>query len=443
MNIIFYSTNTNSFDSETFKIHYYPRCNENLENLLQKYPQHSFFIVTQKPGMFLLDLDSHSENFSHERIHYFISKATTPNQFAEEIQQFKPDISIPLSFWTTPYDWLSLGDSLVAEILKGKGIKTISHPLETNLICFDKIKTQDFLAKNNFLTPKGFTINHDLFWAERSKKEIQYNNYKNYIFHKLSQFNYPIVIKNIHGVSSYGIDIAQNFQEAKRFLVSKRNNCDKIVQEYIDGFQFGTEIYGRPGNYTIQRPFLFSVNKYGITSPKQSSKLGPIKPEQFNFRQLEQTLTRLAEKLQFEGIAQVDLVYKNEQWYIIEINPRISGMTQSYASLFNASVPEIAFETIEYTKRTPENFTLNYKLPLLSKEQFTTVTQLPYIFAITQFHNTEARQEREKGYCEIIFKKTNSLEILYNNFHSFITEFPELIEENFKKNTEFLFSILQ
>lgn len=443
MNIVLYSTNTNTFDSETFKIQYFPSCHSSLEKLAKKYPQHNFFIVTQKPGMFLLDQEHPTTTAKEKRIEYFISRSTEPEKIADEIQHLNPDAAFPLSFWVTPYDWLSLGDSLIATILQEKGITTNTHPLETNLICFDKIKTQDFLQKNNFLTPKGMHIDQELFWADRAKKEITYNNYKNCIFYQLTQFKYPLVIKNIHGVSSYGIDIAHTYNEAKSFLLSKRNNCHKIVQEYIDGLQFGTEIYGKPGNYSIQRPFLFSVNKYGITSPKQSIKLGPIQPQQFHFEKLEKQLTDLAEKLQFKGIAQVDLVYKNEQWYIIEINPRISGMTQCYAALFDASVPEIAFEATNWCQQTPENFTLNYKLPLLTQEQFSVITKLPSIFAVTQFHNTIARQEREKGYCEIIFKKTTSLEKLQENLKSFIQEFPDFIEENFEKNANLLFSILK
>ena len=55
MKIIFYSTNSNHFDCNTFKISSYPTCKEEFEKLVLNFPQHEFFVVTQFPGMFLID----------------------------------------------------------------------------------------------------------------------------------------------------------------------------------------------------------------------------------------------------------------------------------------------------------------------------------------------------------------------------------------------------
>ena len=41
----------------------------------------------------------------------------------------------------------------------------------------------------------------------------------------------------------------------------------------------------------------------------------------------------MAQSLKFEGTVQVDLVYRAGEWYIIEINPRWSGMTTTTAAM--------------------------------------------------------------------------------------------------------------
>ena len=70
--------------------------------------------------------------------------------------------------------------------------------------------------------------------------------------------------------------VASTYNQVISFLSSKRYNSDRIIEEYIEGLQFGTEIHGTNGKYIVHNPYLFSVNKYGITSPKQSVKIGPV-----------------------------------------------------------------------------------------------------------------------------------------------------------------------
>ena len=53
MNIVFYSNNSNYFDSSTFFINSIPTWQEQFEQLQKNHPEHTFYAVTQKPGMFL------------------------------------------------------------------------------------------------------------------------------------------------------------------------------------------------------------------------------------------------------------------------------------------------------------------------------------------------------------------------------------------------------
>ena len=56
MKILFYSTNSNKFDCKTFKINSFPTCKMEFDELVNCFPEHEFFVVTQTPGMFLIDL---------------------------------------------------------------------------------------------------------------------------------------------------------------------------------------------------------------------------------------------------------------------------------------------------------------------------------------------------------------------------------------------------
>lgn len=429
MKIVLYSTASNSFDGNTFLIKQLPSCASNINDFLERNRDIKIDIVTQLPGMFLIDLDKNTLKEKANNVNYHILPLkSTLDEIVTEIENCNPDIVISASFWAAPYDWLTAKDSLIASMLKEKNIKTICHTMETALSCFDKWETHHMLMQNGFNVANAVLVRHDMFFNADSKKEINENIYKECILKQIEELHYPVIIKDTVGLSSYGMEVMDDFEKAKKYLLSKRNNSDRIVEEYIEGLQFGTEIYGIDGNYSILPPFLFSVNKYGITSPKQSIKIGPITDEKYNISTLKKELERMAKIFNFKGITQIDLVYKDNSWYIIEINPRISGMTASYASSLSSSIVELLIKSslgennfINYEKI---NKTLNIKFPLLSETEITRLKSKEFVKYVRQMENLAARQDRETGYCECIIvgkdwkELETELEILNKDFSS-------------------------
>ena len=433
MNIVFYSNNSNYFDSETFLINTLPTWREQFEQLQKNHPEHTFYAVTQKPGMFLTTSDTPA----HENV--ILYQTDNTEEIVSIIKNLNPDLAIALSFWTVPYDWLPVKDSLIGERLRELGIKVICHPLETTMLCFNKQETHAFLEKYNINCAKSLFVNHDLYFSADSKKEVRYNVYKEAILKELCKMRLPLIIKDPLGLSSYGMSVVNTIGEARAYLNSRKNNSDRIVEEYICGQQFGCEIYrAADGNCVILPPFKFSVNQYGITSPKQSVKFGPLFSDEdcarYKLNDLYKMLSLLAEKLELCGAAQVDLVFDDEKWYVIEINPRLSGMTTSYwcsckkmtfydfilSMLSVISVPDM--DTCSYT--------LNIKFPILPEEKLQQLYHIPGVSFLSQTEDKAARQERETGYCEAIItgKTKNSLLESLTIIESSI---PETIEQQF------------
>ena len=439
MKILFFSSNTNQLDSKNFCFSFFPSCNDMICSLAEKYQNIDFCIVTQKPGVFLLDLENGELVSKAEKVQYHIlPENTSHNDFADFILKQNPDLAISMSYWLAPFDWLSLNDSLIAEHLKNHNIKTICNSLENQEMCFNKWETQIALEKNGFSTPKSIYINHELFWAERSNKSILQNPYKELIFNKLQKMTFPVVIKSLTGFSSYGMDVAKTFSEAIHFLNQKAGNEDKIIQEYKTGLHFGLEIYGDKNNFSVMPPFMFTLNKYGITSPKQSIKFGPFPFENPHFKDtlqldsLKSDMENLWKSFDFSSSIQVDLVFSEGNWYIIEINPRLSGMTFTYSALKNASPHELLlqsvlpnYQKVQHQAEKPKNQKLcNLKIPVQSQEEFLSLAKNPYIKSIFQIDNKLAKQKRDVGFCEIVFELEN-----YQKLSSDV-ELPTLPNEN-------------
>ena len=442
MKFVFFCTNSNFFTPDEINVSYIPECKTEWLKFSKKFNEHTFFIVMQKPGLFLLDkTDLTSEKsvieISKNLKIIFIPEDATTEDFVREIQTLNPDMSSNITYWISPFDWLSVKDSLIAEKLNQKGIKTFSQLTKTSQICFDKRETHDFLTENSFPCAKGFYVHHEMFFAERRFISIKENVYKEYIFEKLKNMNFPVVIKDTLGLSSFGMDVCKTFQEAKHVLLSKKNNGDRLIEEFISGLSFGLEVYGHDGNYVFSPLFINSLNQFGLTSPKQNVKLGPVTNEKFHIKSLHKMLYSLAEKLNFRGIAQIDLVFSGEKWYIIEINSRISGMTQTVASSLGISLYELIFYATvgfdSYSKKLSsliENsyFTFNMKFPLLQKEKLEKLYDYDFVDFVNQIENTKAKQLREAGYAEVIFGKEKSLKNLLQKL--------EIIKNDFKTETE-------
>ena len=71
-------------------------------------------------------------------------------------------------------------------------------------------------------------------------------------------------MKDTLGAGSIGVEIMNSYEEVESFLNSDRNNSDIMVEELIQGEQFGTEIHGVEGRYSVLPPIAFSVTKEGI-----------------------------------------------------------------------------------------------------------------------------------------------------------------------------------
>ena len=441
MKVVFYSTNSNEFDGNVMHYRTFPSCREQFEKLASSFPEHRFAVVTQLPGMFLLDVCGSSVQEKADGVEYIITQKQNAEDIASDILSLNPDVAVACTFWTAPFDWLGIKDALVADILRDHGIHTLCNSSSFEADCFDKQRTHLLLERLGIRTAKSVYVHHEQFWAERNHRDVRVNCYKEYIFSRLRSLRYPVVIKDTVGLSSYGMEVAKTFAQAKAFLLSKKNGSDRIVEEYISGFQFGAEVYGSAGNYAVCGPFLFSVNQYGITSPKQSVKAGPVDNARFEPEKLRSLLLRVSNACGVCGVAQFDLVFDpaEREWYVLEINPRLSGMSNAAACAYGASPLSLLLSP---PHKCPPKMVMAFKFPLLSDEVLQKLYEVPSVLHVSQTENEAARQRRECGFCEVIFGGRNSPCELRSDLEKLASSFPEVIEPVFYKNAVEMIDVL-
>ena len=435
MKIVIYSSNSNNFDGPSYHYTNLPSNAKNAERILADFfgadcfEKHTFTLVSELPGMFLLDLEGNEILEKSEHFEYKIlpqGKENPPEDIAALIKALQPDLVIAATYWVTPFDWLPIKDAQIAEILKAEGIKVICNSLDVSLMSFDKIQTHTFLEQKGFPLAKGVYVHHELFWAERNRSELKENPYKESVFYRIKNMNFPVIIKDTSGLSSYGMEVCHTLGQVKNFLNGKKNNGDKIVEEFVKGPQFAMEIWGtEESGYRVFNPFMVSVNQYGITSPKQSVKIGPVtdtyaEADKLPLAELKAELLRLAKLIRVNGICQVDFGWDEEKkrWVIFELNPRLSGMSQ------------LQFESQTGCRPGKERPAMSLKFPILEKEVLQKLSAMPFVKHVTQTVNDQAKQKREHGYCELVLT-AETFEKLRENLIALDKEFSDYMEKSF------------
>ena len=458
MRVVFYSSCSNHFDPKIVHIKTLPSWAQEWGRVAAAFSQHKFVIATMLPAMFLLDYDKDGVLRPDDGIERVALKGGGAEKIAEQILALRPDVAVAASFWITPYDWLGLEDAMVADILRGQGVKVVSHSAAAQAICFDKKSASDFLRANGFSCAKSVYVDYELFWAERKKSEVCHNVYREYVFRQIERLSFPVIIKDTVGLSSYGMEVVHTAGAVKNYLESKKFNSNRLVEEFLDGPQFGTEVHvtkRADGGIIVNQdcaasvdvfpPLLYSVNQYGICSPKQSVKLGPLTMPRFKCDELKSELERLARLLDFEGIAQVDLVFHKDKWHIIEINPRLSGSSAAIALIKGKTLPRILTDFAlaaagqggesvppkeDLWKKNPPLY-LNIKFPNLTPEQMEALYALPYVHYLCQTDNDAAKQRREMGFCEILIGGSPKPDDLLLQLKEIEEKFPKIIEPAF------------
>ena len=386
MKVVIYSTSSSAGMLEWMSNYTsIPSITDQWKSILDRYPEHSFTVVAVKEcATHLLDFDSNLNEIVPEGVKVILLPLNTDaDTYVDTIKKEKPEMAIAASYVGGIMDWDTIQDAIIAEELEKDGVKTVSHSLYAATTFFDKWNTHRVLKEKGFNVAKAVHIPSLYMTLSKDHPDVRSNVYLDLVFHKIRQMDYPLIIKSSAGSGSNGIDIVDSYEEAKKVILGREEPVDIIVEEMISGEQFGTEIHGTPGNYTVLPPFKFSLNEKGITDPMHNAKFGPVTDEKYRIEELRSMLKRLATEMELAVSAQVDLAFDGEKWYIIEVNPRISGMSISTSACEGRTPLEVVIESglekinFDIPKILEKCF--NFRIYCMDKAQFNEFCREPSV----------------------------------------------------------------
>lgn len=192
------------------------------------------------------------------------------------------------------------------------GVKAVVSSKRVIDICFDKLKTSEYVSSLGLNTPKTYV---DL---EQSKIALQ-----------SGELSFPVVLKPRWGSGSIGIEYVDDMNElnmvydllltkVKKSILSTASGDDKyiLIQEKICGNEYGLDVMNDlRGNHMA-----VSVKR------KLAMRAGETdKAETVDIPTIREIGRIIGENLHHVGNLDMDVLERNGQYYVLELNPRFGG----------------------------------------------------------------------------------------------------------------------
>ncbi len=425
--IVLYTSNSRLRDQSALTCTVFPKWAEQWDAVAEKYPDYEITLVAQLSGRYYLDIKDGAVVQYPEKVKVVeMEMEASLEDFVEKITSLKPDLVIGMPGPARGYDWNGLRDAGIAEQLQKRGIETICYSIKTALDTFDKWRTHQVFEANGFRCPKDLYVHHDLFFAQVQGASC--NLYTEYILQQVKDMEMPVVIKSTTGSASMGIHIAKSYEDAEEYLLSEKNTEDVIVEQFIKGEEFGTEVHGAKGHYYVTPPYrLFNTASSGVNDPLGAAtiKYGPILDEKYHVEELQKELERLANVMDFSGTLQIDVIFVDGEWYILEINSRWSGMTLLTTASQERYPYDIYLEQVEhggknYSDRKNLKYACQFKLPETSMETVEKISKEPHVMSVVTYLKI----------TDVVITGFDSLEEMADALVAMQKKYPDVIMES-------------
>lgn len=205
-------------------------------------------------------------------------------------------------------------DGSVQGLLDLLGIKYTGSGVLASSLAMDKIYSKSIFANNQLLTPRSVEVKSVL-----GKK-------------KANALNMPLFVKPARGGSSIGNSKIVNKSQLNSAILKALKYDDKVlVEEYIKGTEVTCAILGKEKKAKVL-PLIEIVSKKDYFD--YESKYDPKKSEEICPARIGKELAKKAQEVALcaygslgcTGFGRVDLIIKNKEIYVLEVNT-IPGLT--------------------------------------------------------------------------------------------------------------------
>lgn len=133
----------------------------------------------------------------------------------------------------------------------------------------------------------------------------------------------PYIVKPSNASGSHGVQYIESNKELELFLANTGDKENLIIQEYLEGPSYSVEIIGKPGDYRTYK--ITQIHMDEIYDCKMVTAPCPLTREQET--KFSNMAICIAEKLQLQGIMDLEIIDDGNDFKLLEIDARIPSQT--------------------------------------------------------------------------------------------------------------------
>ncbi|MER5546041.1 ATP-grasp domain-containing protein [Streptomyces sp. NPDC002589] len=246
-----------------------------------------------------------------------LDPAATPDEFVERVRAWGADAAVAISL----PDENALRDAVVKAKLEALGIRTVMTPLAATRVLCDKWETKRALDAHGLTTPPAVLVDSDLL----NDRALPVPAYPDAVRLAAQDLGYPLMAKPLWDSTSMGIEFLPDPAALDRHLAA-RPTAHAVLEKCVSGRLCSVDIVGAGGHYTVM-PLIWTGTAGGPPA-FTFEDLRYVHPASGDdFRPTAQRLVDLCTALSVEGSVNVDMIYADGAYHVLEINPRIGGAT--------------------------------------------------------------------------------------------------------------------
>ena len=225
---------------------------------------------------------------------------------------------------------LSLLDPELSLLAKHKeafaavGTTVIVPPYDLVETCFNKYSMFQLLTEMGIPTGACY-MDKEAFYRDKAAGKI----------------SYPVFVKPVTGSASLHINKVSSDQELE---VLFRLYSDLMIQEYMDGQEYGADVY--IDMITGKVSSIFVKKKIRMRAGETDKSVS------FKDEKLFSLIQNFVETCGFRGIIDIDIFDIGGEYYISEVNPRFGG-GYPHAYACGVNVPKLIFENLKMQETVP------------------------------------------------------------------------------------------
>src|SRR5690625_2728158 len=251
--------------------------------------------------------------------------------------------------------------------LKARGVNILGTSLEAIDRAEDREKFETLLEKLNLIRPNGKAV---------TKKEI--------VVETANSIGYPVLVRPSYVIGGSQMEIVYNDEELNNYLnkVSTINPAKPLlIDQYITGIEVDIDAIS-DGETTIVPGIMEHIERSGVHSGDSIAVYPPQRLSDVVKQKCLEATDKIAKELNVVGLLNIQFIIKDEDVYVIEVNPRASRTIPFLSKITGVTMANVATRAILgeklankglKTEILPECENVYVKLPVFSFEKLRSV----------------------------------------------------------------------